>query len=58
MIYVVAFLAVGALIGCLLLLSSSRRVREIIKLGLALLDLVKLLVTLRVKAARVRSTDW
>lgn len=51
-------LVVTALGILFLLLAGRRKVREAIRLGLDLLDLVKLLVTLRVKAARVRGVDW
>lgn len=46
------------LILCFLLLAGRRRVLDAVRLGVDLLDLVKLLVTLRVKAARVRGIDW
>lgn len=53
------FLVVTALgILCFLLFAGRGKVQDAIRLGLDLLDLVKLLVTLRVKAARVRRIDW
>lgn len=51
----VAFLAVGLV---LLMLAGRSGVRETIRLARDLLDLVKLLVTLRLKAAQVRRIDW
>lgn len=49
---------IALVILCFLLVAGRRRVLEAIRLGVDLLDLVKLLVTLKVKAARVRGIDW
>lgn len=44
---------------CLITLAIGiNRLQETVRLGFDLLDLVKLLVILRLKAARVRSVDW
>lgn len=47
-----------AVLLLVVVVTSRRRLRQAIQLGIDLLDLVRLLVVLRVKAARVRSVDW
>lgn len=51
----VAFFAVGLMF---FVLAGHGGVRETMRLARDLLDLVKLLVTLRLKAAQVRGINW
>lgn len=54
-------IAILALVGVGLFLAKKigpTRVKDAVTLGMDLFDLIKLLATLRWKAARVRNIDW